>query len=74
MPESNQLLPSFRPRASYRKTWGPTFAPTPARSGQDPCGHVKSNVDGLDAPVREPSRGQRFLSFQQGKIQTHRTV
>jgi len=55
MPESNQLLPSFRPRASYRKTRGLTFAPAPARSGQGSCDHVKSDVDGLHAPVPGPS-------------------
>jgi hypothetical protein len=58
MPESNQLLPSFRPRASYRKTQGLAFAPAPARPKRGPCGHdVKSDMDGLDAPVREPAQG-----------------
>lgn len=27
----------------------------------------ETGMDGLDAPVREPSRGQRLFSFQQGK-------
>lgn len=40
-------------------------APLSGAEGAGPS--MKSNVDGLDAPVREPSRGQRLFSFQQGK-------
>ena len=47
MPESNQLLPSFRPRASYRKTQGLAFAPAPARPKRGPCG--QDDADGRSA-------------------------
>ena len=57
MPESNQLLPGFRKRASYRKTAGLTFARPRSRSGRGPCGHEEG--DGLDVPVRESARLQR---------------
>lgn len=59
MPESNQLLPGFRKRASYRKTAGLTFARPRSRSGCGPCGHEIEKEDGLDVPVRESARLQR---------------
>lgn len=70
MPESNQLLPGFRKRASYRKTAGLTFARLRPRSGDGPCGHEKE--DGLDVPVRESARLQR--SQASGKERTGRLL
>lgn len=46
MPESNQLLPSFRLRASYRMTGGPTFVRPSSRSSRSPCDQMKSREPG----------------------------